>query len=149
MPIAGWLAGRILVAFISGVGNYVAAALVMAVGVKMLYEAIKAGPGQVTEHAAEWEARHVGAGDPTRGWSLVVLSVATSLDALAVGVSIGLRGHGIFLASIIIGLVAAGMVLLGMAIGKRIGQKLGRWAEVAGGAVLVALGVLTASWRAR
>ena len=142
MPLVGWLAGTALADFMAGVGCYVAAGLVIAVGVKMLYEAAKAGPGEVTEHAAEWEARHLTKGDPTRGWSLYVLSIATSIDALAVGVSLGLREQSIFFASVIIGIVAAVMVLIGMYIGKRIGRKLGRPAEFAGGVVLIVLGIL-------
>ena len=142
MPLAGWLTGSALADYIAGVGCYVASALIIAVGAKMLYEAIKAGPGEVTEHAAEWEARHLGKGDPTRGWSLYVLSIATSIDALAVGISLGLRGQDIFFASVIIGIVAALMVLIGMYIGKRIGRKLGRPAELAGGVVLIILGIL-------
>lgn len=142
MPLVGWLIGSALAEFIAEVGCYIAAGLIIAVGVKMFYEAARQGPGEVTEHAAEWEARHVGKGDPTRGWSLYVLSIATSIDALAVGVSLGLRGQSIFLASVVIGIVAALMVLIGMYIGKRIGRKLGREAELAGGAVLIALGIL-------
>lgn len=144
MPLAGWLAGRELAGLLSQVGKYVAAALVFAVGAKMLYEAVKAGPGATIEreeHAME-KALHVKAAeDPTRGWSLILLSVATSLDALVVGFSLGLKGHEIWLTSLVIGVVAALMALAGVVIGRHLGKRLGRWAEVVGAILLIGLAV--------
>lgn len=85
--------------------------------------------------------------DPTRGWSLVVLSVATSLDALVVGFSLGLKGAAdIWWASTVIGVVAAMMSLAGVAIGRRVGKAVGRPAEIAGALVLMALGVSFPLW---
>ena len=143
MPLAGWAVGSGVAGMLAGVGRYVAAVLVFAVGVKMLYEALKSHPGAAAEGAEHFveEHAHLHPKDPTRGWSLVLLSVATSIDALVVGFSLGLKGQGIWLASAIIGLVAAGMALAGVAIGKRIGKALGRPAELAGAVVLMVLGV--------
>ena len=145
MPILGWLAGKQLAGLLSDVGRYVAAALVLGVGVKMLYEALRSRPGAVgerIEHAAEHEL-HVVPRDPTRGWSLVALSVATSIDALVVGFSLGVKGtgEGILPVSIVIGVVAAMMALAGVTLGRRIGAALGRPAELIGAAVLIALAV--------
>ena len=143
MPIAGWTLGRTLADLLARVGGFVAALLVFAVGAKMFYEAVKSHPGAVAEEAEHFAEKelHVKGKDPTRGWSLVILSVATSIDALVVGFSLGIKERGIWTASAVIGVVAAGMVLIGMAVGKRIGQRLGRRAEVLGGAILMALGV--------
>jgi putative Mn2+ efflux pump MntP len=141
MPIAGWLGGSRLADLFSTYGKYVAALLVGFIGVKMLYEAVRNRPGSVSEnvqHAAEKEL-HVQTKDPTRGWPLVMLSVATSLDALVVGFSLGLEKEPILLPSVVIGIVAAVMGLIGVIIGKLIGKALGRWAEIAGGVVLLAL----------
>ncbi|HUT57448.1 MAG TPA: manganese efflux pump, partial [Phycisphaerae bacterium] len=79
MPILGWLAGRELAALLRDVGTYVAAALVFAIGAKMLYEAVRSRPGALAEkeERAVGKALHVPR-DPTRGWSLVALSLATS-----------------------------------------------------------------------
>lgn len=144
MPIAGWLVGSELAGVIHGVGRYVAAALVAGIGAKMLYEAIRSAPdttAEQAEHAIEKEL-HIHSKDPTRGWSLVVLSVATSLDALVVGFSLGLRGEGggIWLAAAIIGLVAAAMVLTGIVVGRRLGQRFGKRAEIVGAVILILLG---------
>ena len=87
----------------------------------------------------------VQAKDPTRGWSLVMLSVATSLDALVAGLSLALgdpgAGGSIWTASLIIGIVAAAMSLTGVLLGQHVGKAVGRPAEFAGGVVLMALAV--------
>ena len=143
MPILGWLAGKELANLLRDVGHYVAAVLVFTIGGKMFYEALRSHPGAVVEeaeHLAKKELR-LRPRDPTRGWSLFILSVATSIDALVVGFSLGLKKSDIWTASIVIGLVAAGMALLGVAVGKRLGSAFGKWAELFGAVVLMGLGV--------
>jgi len=139
--------GSHLAALIHRFGTYAAAALVFGLGVKMLYEAWKQHPGEVSEaaeHAIE-RALHVKPKDPTRGWSLLGLSVATSLDALVVGISLALhegsKQPGIWRASAIIGVVAAGMSLAGVLLGQHVGRAVGRPAEFLGAVVLMGLGV--------
>ncbi len=146
MPVLGWFAGSHLAGVLQGVGTYIASALVLAIAVKMLYEALKSHPGATAEHAADWEQKHLHAKDPTRGWSLVGLALATSIDALVVGVSLGLRGDNIWSAAAIIGLVAGAMAWSGVFIGKRIGTAIGRPAEIAGGVVLVLLAISFLLW---
>jgi putative Mn2+ efflux pump MntP len=156
MPIIGWAAGSRLAGPLQAVGPYVAAALVFAVGAKMLYESLRSRPGAVEEGIGRAVSRGSAppaggegsaASDPTRGWSLVALSVATSLDALVVGISLGLKGAGaIWWTSAAIGLVAAGMSLTGVATGRFAGRALGRWAEVVGAVVLMGLGVSFPLW---
>jgi len=147
MPVLGCLAGNELAGLLKSVGTYVAAALVFGVGAKMLFEACKSRPGAAAE-GVEHAVEHGGEPrDPTRGWSLVVLSVATSLDALVVGFSLGLRGAtSVWLASAVIGLVAGAMALTGVTIGQRVGSAFGRRAEVAGAVVLMALAVSFLIW---
>ena len=143
MPILGWLAGRQFAGLLQDIGGYLAAGLVFAVGIKMLYEAVRSRPGAVAEEGERFVERelHIKRRDPTRGWSLLVLSVATSIDALAVGVSLGMKGANIWQATIIIGLVEGLMALAGDMIGERVGKALGRYAEAAGALVLMGLGV--------
>jgi putative Mn2+ efflux pump MntP len=142
MPLVGWAAGNQLADLLRHVGGYLAAGLVFAVGAKMLYEAIEEKPGSVETHAEEAveHALHFKRRDPTRGWSLILLSVATSIDALVVGFSLGLRGEHIFGASILIGVVAAAMAAVGVIIGKYLGQAFGKTAEIVGAVVLMGLG---------
>jgi len=68
------------------------------------------------------------------------LSIATSLDALAVGVSLGLIGLSIWVPAAIIGAVALVLTYIGTHIGRRAGNSLGQWAERFGGVVLIAIG---------
>jgi putative Mn2+ efflux pump MntP len=79
--------------------------------------------------------------DPSRSWSLVMLSVATSIDALAVGAVLAFRNVSIWLPSIIIGLVAGLMSLIGICLGSRLGNRTRRWAECFGGLVLIGIGI--------
>jgi len=127
MPIAGWLAGRTVEAYIREVDHWVAFTLLAIVGGKMLWEA-RRGEADVPP------------GDPTRGWMLLVLSVATSIDALAVGLSMAFLHVSIWLPSAVIGLVAFAFTVAGLLLGSRVGHTLGRWPEVVGGLVLLGIG---------
>jgi putative Mn2+ efflux pump MntP len=129
MPVLGWLAGRQLMVYISALDHWVALGLLGAVGGKMLWDARR------EEEEAPARA------DPSRGWMLVTLSVATSIDALAVGLSIGLLDAPIWIPAVVIGLVAGTLSAVGVRFGSRIGRRGGRIAEAAGGCVLILIGI--------
>jgi len=128
MPVAGWLAGRTVAGYLAACDHWVAFGLLGVIGGRMIRQAARADTQRPRT-------------DPTRGWSLVTLSVATSLDALAVGLSLGVLGVSIWLPSIVIGLVAAGMSLFGIVLGSRLGRRTRRWAECLGGMILIAIGL--------
>ena len=128
MTFIGWLGGATVSNMLGGLNNWIAFGLLVFVGLKMLKES--------------WDtANRVEGFDPTRGWSLVSLSVATSLDALAVGMSFSLIGMKILVPVLIIGVTALLMTLVGMKIGHHVGKSLGKWAERAGAIVLIITGV--------
>lgn len=129
MPILGWLAGLSLERWISGVDHWIAFGLLAAIGGKMIYEALD---GDEEKRAEK---------DPTRGASLVVLSVATSIDALAVGLSLALLGVRIWYPAVIIGVVAFAFTAVGLHIGRRFGSLLGKRLEIVGGLILIGIGV--------
>jgi putative Mn2+ efflux pump MntP len=129
MPIVGWLAGRSVERWISPVDHWIAFGLLAVIGGKMIYEAL-------TEDVEDEQRK-----DPTKGASLVVLSVATSIDALAVGLSLALLGVEIWYPALVIGLVALIFTATGLHLGKRFGALLGRRMEVIGGGILLAIGV--------
>jgi putative Mn2+ efflux pump MntP len=131
MPVAGWLAGMSVERWIAPFDHWVAFLLLAAIGGKMVWEAV--------HHRDEGQERVVC--DPTRGMSLVVLSVATSIDALAVGLSMGLLRQEVWYPAIVIGLVAGGMTVIGLQLGQRFGILLGRRMEVVGGLVLIGIGL--------
>jgi putative Mn2+ efflux pump MntP len=127
MPIIGWFGGRTLSSALAAMDHWIAFGLLALLGIKMIRESF----------APEGRARGY---DPTRGWSLVSLSVATSIDALAVGASLGLIQVSIWVPALVIGLVAFGLTGLATLIGRRAGSRLGHWAERIGGVVLVGIG---------
>ncbi|CAG0943586.1 partial putative manganese efflux pump MntP, partial [Anaerolineae bacterium] len=73
--------------------------------------------------------------------TLVMLSVATSIDALAIGLTLGFLDTTIWYPSTIIGLVAAGFSLMGVRIGRQLGETFGKRMEIIGGAVLILIGL--------
>jgi putative Mn2+ efflux pump MntP len=80
-------------------------------------------------------------GNPTRGMTLAMLSVATSIDALAIGLSLAVLGITIWYPSIVIGIVTAGFSLAGIRLGHRLGERFGKRMELVGGILLVLIGV--------
>jgi manganese efflux pump family protein len=129
MPIIGWLAGLTVARWIAPFDHWVAFGLLAAIGGKMIYESFR--------HEEPDEKRP----DPTRGGSLVLLSVATSIDALAVGLSLALIDVEIWYPALVIGLVAGALTALGMWLGDKLGDLFGKRMETLGGLVLVAIGV--------
>jgi len=131
MPIVGWIGGLTVRPWIECFDHWVAFALLAFVGGKMLLEAYRGD-------------RERGEGvDPTRGWSLVVLAVATSIDALAVGLSLAMVQVSIWFPALIIGLVAAGFTAVGVHLGRLVGSvdQLARGSCALGGLVLIAIGL--------
>ena len=128
MPIVGWLAGRTVQHLIAAYDHWVAFALLAFVGGKMLWEAF---------HGEETPENH----DPTRGMSLILLSVATSIDALAVGLSLAMLGVSIWTPALVIGLVAGGLTVCGMLLGRRVGSLWGQRVVIFGGVVLCLIGL--------
>jgi putative Mn2+ efflux pump MntP len=128
MPIMGWTVGETIVRFVASWDHWLAFGLLAYVGGKMVKESFEEG------------AHHNGS-DPTRKWTLVMLSIATSIDALAVGLSLAMLHVQILYPSIVIGLVAAAMTALGLALGKRLGVQFGKRMELVGGLVLIGIGL--------
>jgi putative Mn2+ efflux pump MntP len=127
MPVLGWLAGRGLSRWLSAFDHWIAFGLLAVIGGKMIWESFR---------APECEVK-----DPTRGWRLLTLSIATSIDALAVGLSLALLDVSIWIPSLVIGVVAALLSTLGAIAGSRLGCRFGLWVERFGGLVLIGIGV--------
>jgi putative Mn2+ efflux pump MntP len=130
MPVIGWLAGRSLAGHIQAYDHWIAFGLLSFIGGKMLHEAFTA----TDEDRANRP-------DPTKGLTLVTLSVATSIDALAVGLSLALLGVDIWLPSVLIGAITCGLCAFGILFGARLGTRVGRAADVLGGGVLITIGL--------
>jgi Predicted membrane protein len=78
--------------------------------------------------------------DPSRGLVMVGLAIATSIDALAVGLTLAMLNVVVWIPALVIGLVASGCTILGLFLGARAGRRWGRWVEAAGGLVLIGIG---------
>ena len=128
MPVLGWLAGSRLAWLIQDFDHWVALVLLGFVGVRMIRSGL----------AAHAEAL---ACDPSRGRMLITLSVATSIDAFAVGLSLAMLQVDILYPSLVIGVVTATLSLIGLLIGHRLGEAFGKRMEVLGGLMLIGIGV--------
>lgn len=128
MPVAGWSAGQTVSGFIRNYDHWLAFLLLAAIGCKMIFDAFR------DDTEKKWS-------DPTKGLPLIMLSVATSIDALAVGLSLAFLEVAILYPSVIIGIVAFGMTWVGMVFGERLGRVFGKKVEMAGGLILLGIGV--------
>jgi len=129
MPIMGWAAGTAVHKYIAAFDHWVAFALLAFVGGRMVWGALHGEEDGKTPS------------DPTTGWQLLLLSVATSIDALAVGLSLAMIDSPIVVPAVVIGLVAAAFTAGGMVLGRRIGSIWGKRVEVFGGLILIGIGV--------
>jgi putative Mn2+ efflux pump MntP len=128
MPVIGWYGGVSVARWIQAWDHWLAFGLLGFVGGRMLAAGVRRDERDTVRF------------DPTRGMSLVVLSVATSIDALAVGLSFAALGVRIWLPCVVIGITAGLLTLTGMLVGHRLGRAFGHWMEVAGGILLIAIG---------
>lgn len=132
MPFLGWLLGKGFADAISGVDHWIAFGLLAAIGAKMLWEALH--DDKDDEGGAGEQSSFVGLRP------LLVLAVATSIDALAVGVSFAVLPVNLPLALAVIGVSTFAISLAGVALGRRVGAWLGKPAEILGGVVLIGIG---------
>ncbi len=128
MTFLGWLAGTQIAEWISGFDHWVAFILLAFVGIRMLKSGFN--PDEDSQPV-----------DPSRGITLVLLSLATSLDALAVGLSLAFLDVDILISCLAIGGVSLAMSLVGSAFGGTLGSRFGKRMEIAGGGLLILIGI--------
>lgn len=130
MPITGWVLGLSVRTIIASYAHWVAFFLLTYIGIRMLKEAYD----DQSEKASC---------DPTKGLTMVMLAVATSIDALAIGISLAILGVSIWYPAGVIGVVAFVFTAAGLHIGRFMARAkyLGLLAELAGGITLLAIGL--------
>jgi len=128
MPVIGWFAGIRFVSHFTAFDHWIAFGLLTFVGGRMILSGLNPSIENYTR-------------DPSRGFSLILLSVATSIDALAIGLSLAMLNVDIWYPSVIIGVVTSGLSFAAILIGKRLGVMFGKRMEVFGGAILIAIGL--------
>jgi putative Mn2+ efflux pump MntP len=139
MFLVGWLLGAQLETYVTPVDHWIAFALLLLVGGAMLFEA-RSGAADDDEVRPAGVAGSLATRSRIAPRELLVLAVATSIDALAVGISSALLDVDIVLAVLLIGVVTCALSFAGVVLGQRAGARLRGPAEVAGGLVLIAIG---------
>lgn len=127
MPVLGWILGLGFKSYITGVDHWVAFGLLFVIGCRMIYESTR----------TEARRKKINAESI---WLLLFLSIATSIDALAVGLSFAFLDASIALPAVIIGLVTFAVSFTGVAAGGRLGLVFGNKIEIAGGLILIGIG---------
>ena len=128
MTFFGWLGGSTITHLISNYDHWIAFGLLAFVGVRMIRESL-------SKNEEEDPC------NPSRGKTLIMLSIATSIDALAVGLSLALVDGSILVSSLVIGITSLLLSVLGLFIGGRLGCKFGKRMELIGGLVLIGIGI--------
>lgn len=128
-PLIGWGLGIIAAGLVEKVDHWIAFTLLLIVGGKMIWEGVKA-------HEADDAA-------PRRSgpWALIATAIGTSIDAAAVGVGLAFIGANIWVIAASIGFTTFVLTTIGMLIGKAVGTRFGKTAEIIGGVALIGLGM--------
>lgn len=127
MPVIGWYIGLNILTYIAFIDHWIAFVLLAYVGIKMIKESLN-------------ENEALQRSNPSKGMNLIMLSIATSIDALAVGLSIGILDIEIWYPSFLIGLITAGLSLAGIQLGQKLGKRFGKRMELIGGIILIIIG---------
>jgi len=127
MPVIGWLAGTSLETVIAGIDHWLAFGLLLLIGSKMIYDSIRKEDGENEQSL--------------RFHSLMVLAVATSIDALMIGLSFAFLQIQILLPILVIGLITFFLSLTGFFFGCGLGRIFGNKIKIVGGLILLAIGM--------
>jgi len=127
MPVLGWLLGLTFKDLIAGFDHWIAFGILGAIGLKMFFEAFKKDNKQEL--------------NITKFWVLISLSVATSIDAMIVGITFAFLELNILLTVSIIGVVTFMISMIGIYLGKKVTFINGKKAEIIGGLVLIGIGI--------
>lgn len=128
LPVAGYFLGSVVSEYVKVIDHWIAFALLAFLGGKMIIEGIRNNP--------ECEPR-----DITRFRVLIAMAVGTSIDAFAVGISLAFLEVGIWSSALVIGGVTFMASMTAIRIGKAAGKRVGPWIEIAGGIILVLIGL--------
>ncbi len=128
MPFIGWLIGSSFKSIIEDYDHWVAFILLLSVGCKLIYDGLKNSNEKVDVN-------------PTNNMFLALMALATSIDAMILGIGFGLIEINIWLAMIIIGTTTFLFSGIGVFVGDKLGNKINKRIEIFGGLVLIGLGI--------
>jgi len=127
MPLLGWALGIAFAAIMASAAHWVALALLTILGLRMIKEGLDRDPEEPMKELSLWP--------------LLVVAIATSIDAAVAGVTLPTIGAPIVLACVVIGLTTSLLTYPGVYLGALVGARIGKWAEVLGGLILIGLGI--------
>lgn len=130
-PLVGWLIGTVAHQWIEQIDHWIAFILLVGLGLKALYDAFFGENDEQQENTSLTKQSR---------WLLVLTAIGTSLDAMTVGITLAFLTVNIVLASLFIGLATTIMATSGILLGRLLGEKIGKSAEVFGGIVLIIIG---------
>jgi manganese efflux pump family protein len=127
MPVLGWLAGSAFKHYIENIDHWIAFGLLLIIGLKMIIESLK--------HESKRQQLN-----PLDLKVMVSMSLATSIDALIIGISFAIISYNIVISVLVIGSVTFIIAMLGILFGKKAGKHLGQELDIIGGLILIAMG---------
>lgn len=127
MPFTGWVLGRQISNYISDYDHWIAFGLLSVLGVKMIYESFTTNEPEKCLN-------------PLKPLVLIWMAIATSIDALVVGLSFAFLNLNIYWSVFVIGFVTYMVSMIGMLFGKKLGNRLGKRMEIIGGLILIGIG---------
>lgn len=128
MPIIGWFLGFQIAFWFSSIDHWIAFAILIYIGYKMITES----KSEDSDNASN---------NPSKGKKLILLSIATSIDALAVGFSLAMLKVDVLFPALCIGIITGILSLVGIYIGKYFGMKFSKYAKISGGLILIFIGI--------
>ena len=130
MPILGWMSGLHAAQFMTRFSHYIVFALLAFIGARAIATALR-------DDTSPEKIMH----DPTRGLSLAMLSLATSMDAFVVGVSFAVMNVRVWYPAVVIGVITCVLSMAGMVFGNRLSKKFSITMEIIGGLILILIGL--------
>ncbi|MBA3045187.1 MAG: manganese efflux pump MntP family protein [Candidatus Thermoplasmatota archaeon] len=124
----GWVGGTTFAGYIESVDHWIAFGLLLVIGLKMIHEGL-----ENKAECANLDIRNLKV--------LFVLSIATSIDALAIGISYAILEIQIIIPAIMIGIASLALAFAGGTFGSRLGERFGKRMEIVGGLILIGLGI--------
>lgn len=127
MPILGYFCGNVIASIVESLASIIGFILLLAIGFNMIRESLAGEDEEITDYFSFRE--------------VTLLAIATSIDAFAVGITIALLNDPIMISSIIIGIVAFLFSIVGVFIGKKLGNYVGDKFQILGGVILILIGI--------
>ena len=127
MPILGFFCGNVIASIVESLASIIGFILLLAIGLNMIRESLTGDDEEITDHFSFKE--------------VTLLAIATSIDAFAVGIPIALIKDPILISSVIIGIVAFIFSVVGVFIGRKLGNNVGDKFQIFGGVILILIGI--------